>query len=194
MKNNRGLWIGLGVALALCACAVVVGILVLRSGFQRMTAGFEDPAAMSEIGERIADFDLPAGYELKGGMDLFVYRLLVIAPTGDANDGMFIMLFQFDQLGTEEEREQIEQQMRQSFQQQSGQTEVDWDVVETRTITIRGEETEVTVSRGSDESGVVFRQWMAVFPAKSGTGMVMIQGLEREFDDQVAEDFLESLR
>jgi hypothetical protein len=84
--------------------------------------------------------------------------------------------------------------MRRSFEQQSGRRGLDMHVVEVRRMVIRGQEVDVLISEGTDESGFVLRQWMSVFPARSGTGMVMIQGLDEFWDEAVAEGFLKSIR
>jgi hypothetical protein len=68
------------------------------------------------------------------------------------------------------------------------------ELVDIKKMTIRGEETEVSVYEGTDESGVGLRQMIAAFPGKDGTAMLMIMGNIRTWDDELVEDFINSLQ
>jgi hypothetical protein len=102
-----------------------------------------------------------------------------------------IMLAQFDPVGTSQE--QMEQQIRQSFEQQAGQRGLDMQLVEVENRIIRGEEVEVTTYEGSDRSGDVVRQLITSFPGKDGIAMLMIMGPAQGWDEQVIDDFIASI-
>jgi leucyl aminopeptidase len=88
--------------------------------------------------------------------------------------------------------DEMAQQMQQSMEQQSGNS-VKLKVVETRNVTIDGKQTSLTVSEGSNSSGMPIRQWMTAFKEKSGIVLVMIRGAISEWDDATWNSFLASI-
>ena len=86
------------------------------------------------------------------------------------------MLAQFRTMGNEE---QVKEQMRQSFERQMGRRNVVMKLVDTKKMTIRGEETEVAYYEGTDDNGTALRQVITTFPGKNGIAMLMITGPQR---------------
>ena len=100
------------------------------------------------------------------------------------------MLAQF-QVPTDQQ--QMEEQMRRSFEQQSGWRGLKMKVVEVRQMTIRGEEVDVTTFEGTDERGFVLRQIITTFPGKDGTALLMIMGAAQTWDEAEIDQFIESI-
>jgi hypothetical protein len=188
-KSNQRIWIGLGIAALFCLCALgVAAFVVVRAG-QKVQEGFKtDPAAAAEAAHAIADYELPAGYQEQMAMDLFVYSMVVI--DSDSPGKPMIMLAQF-QAGADQE--QMEQQIRQSFEQQSGRRGMTMTIVEVKEMTIRGAEVEVIIYEGSDENGNTMRQLATTFPGKGGTAMLMIMGSSENWDQEEIDTFIESM-
>ena len=191
-KSNKWLWIGLGGALVFCLCAVVALVFVFGRVGQQVKQGMKtDPASAAQSAHAIADYELPAGYQEQMAMDLIVYTMVIIAPpSGPSSDQPVIMLAQF-KAGANQQ--QMEQQMRQSFEQQSGQRGFQMKVVDTRKMTIRGEEVEVITYEGTSDSGNTMRQVITVFPGKGGTAMLMIMGDAQHWDKEEIDKFIESI-
>ena len=195
-NKNKWIWIGLGAALLFCCCAVLAAYLVFKQAGQTLQEGMKtDPESAAKAAHEIADYDLPPGYQEQMAMDIMFYSFVIIAP--DTNNtspsaSPLIMLAQFSQAGMD--RKQMEQQLRQSFEQQFGQRGADMQVVEVKTMVIRGEEVEVTIFEGTDANGYVLRQLVTSFPGKDGTAMLMIMGAASAWDDNVIDDFIESIR
>ena len=125
-------------------------------------------------------------------MNFLVYSFVMIGPEStETTSAPLIMLAQFDPMGTSQE--QMEQQIRQSFEQQAGQRGLDMQLVEVETRIIRGEEVEVTTYEGTDRSGDVVRQLITSFPGKDGTAMLMVMGPAEGWDQQVIDDFITSI-
>jgi hypothetical protein len=101
-----------------------------------------------------------------------------------------IMLAQFRTMGNEE---QAREQMRQSFERQMGRRNVVMQLVETKTMTIRGEETEVAYYEGTDDNGTALRQVITTFPGKGGIAMLMITGPADYWDEEEINAFIESI-
>lgn len=189
-KSNKWIWIGVGSALLFCLCAVGVAIFLLARVGQKVQEGMKtDPESAAKAAHEIADYELPPGYQEAMSMDFFIYATVVITDTSSPDKPM-IMLAQF-QAGADQE--QMEQQIRQSFEQQSGQRGFTMKLVETKTMTIRGEEVQVFIYEGSDSGGEVMRQLITTFPGKDGMAMLMIMGTPQNWDQEEIDAFIESI-
>jgi hypothetical protein len=194
-NNNKWIWIGLGAAALFCLCAVAVAaFLFMRMGQQFREGMKTDPQGASEAAHAIADYELPEGYQERVAMDFFAYSMVMIGPDSTSSSSSaakpIIMLAQF-QFTTN--RQQMEEQMRRSFEQQSGRRGLTMKVVEVKKMTIRGEEVEVTTLEGADENGFVLRQLVTTFPGKDGTAMLMIMGSAQYWDKEEIDQFIESI-
>lgn len=193
-NKNKWVWIGLGTALLFCCGAVLVAGLVFWQAGRKIQEGVKtDPEAAAEAAHKIADYDLPEGYQEQMAMDIMVYSFVMIGPeysSGSANGPVF-MLAQF-QAGVNQQ--QMEEQLRQSFEQQAGNRGLSMSLVSVEDRTIRGEETQVAIYEGSDENGLVMRQLITSFPGKDGTAMLMIIGPAELWDQDMIDAFIESIR
>ena len=193
-NKNKWIWIGLGAAVLFCCGAVLVASLVFWQAGKKLQEGMKtDPEAAAEAAHQIADYDLPEGYQEQVAMDIMFYSFVMIgpkAPSGSVNGPVF-MLAQF-QAGVNQE--QMEEQLRQSLEQQAGNRGLNMSLVSVEEKTIRGEETQVATYEGSDENGFVMRQVITSFPGKHGTAMLMIMGPAELWDQDMVDAFIESIR
>jgi len=194
-NNNKWIWIGLGAASLFCLCAVAVAVLVFMRLGQQFKEGMKtDPEGASKAAHTIAEYELPEDYEEKIAMDFLVYTMVMMGPKSSAVPSSasrpMIMLAQF-QVATNQQ--QIEEQMRRSFEQQSGRRGLKMEVVDVRKMTIRGEEVDVTTFEGKDDNGFVLRQLLTTFPGKDGTALLMIIGSAQTWDKEEIDQFVESI-
>ena len=194
-KDNKWIWIGLGAATLFCLCAVGVAVLVFMRMGQQFKEGVKtDPHAASEAAHAIADYELPPGYEEKIAMDFFVYTMVMMGPEASTTPSSaarpMIMLAQF-QVATNQQ--QMEEQMRRSFEQQSGWRGLKMKVVDVKKMTLRGKQVDVTTFEGTDDNGFVMRQVLATFPGKDGTALLMIMGPAQTWDKEEIDQFVESI-
>jgi hypothetical protein len=193
-NKNKWVWIGLGVALLFCCGAVLVAGLVFWQAGKKIQEGIKaDPEAAAEAAHKIADYDLPEGYQEQMAMEIMFYSLVMIGPeySSGSPTGPVFMLAQF-KAGVNQE--QMEEQLRQSFEQQAGNRGLSLSLVKVEDKTIRGEETEVATYEGTDENGLVIRQVITSFPGKDGTAMLMIMGPADLWDQDAIDAFIESIR
>ena len=193
-NKNKWVWIGLGATILFCCGVVLVAAFVFQQAGKRLQEGMKtDPEAAAEVAHTIAEYDLPEGYQEKMAMEIMFYSLVMIGPenTSGSVNGPVFMLAQF-QAGLNQE--QMEQQIRRSFEQQAGNRALNMSLVKVEEVTIRGEETQVATYEGSDENGFVIRQVLASFPGKGGTAMLMIMGPAELWDQDMVEAFIESIR
>jgi hypothetical protein len=192
-NNNKRIWIGLGAAALFCLCAVVAATFTFYKVGQRVQDGMKtDPESASQAAHAIVDYELPAGYQEQMSMDLMIYTFVMIGPEPqNSRSGPLIMLARFNEMGAN--REEMERQIQQSFEQQSGLRGLAMKIVDVRKVTIRGDEVDVTTFEGKDDNGLVMRQLVTTFPAKNGTGMLMVMGPAQYWDEGVIDQFVESL-
>ena len=192
-KNTKWIWIGLGAATLFCLCAVAVAFFVFYRIGKTVQEGMKtDPASASKAAHEIADYDLPQGYQEKAAMNIMMYSFVMIGPESSTSDGAMIMLAQFKVSGADPE--QMKEQIRKSFEQQSGSNGTNMKLVEVKKMTIRGEETDVAIYEGANQNGAFMRQLVTTFPGKSGTGMLIIMGDTRAWDQTMIDDFIKSIR
>ena len=194
-NNNKWIWIGLGAAALFCLCAVGVALFV----FMRMGRAFQegmqtDPEGASQAAHAIADYELPEGYQEQFAMDFMGYAMVMIGPASQDSPSSagkpLIMLAQF-QIAMDQQ--QMEEQMRRALEQQSGRRGLTMKVVESKKMTIRGQEVEVVTFEGADSNGFVMRQLLTTFPGKDGTAMLMIMGPAQSWDKAAIDQFVESV-
>jgi len=92
------------------------------------------------------------------------------------------------------DRATMQQQMQQSIEQQTNRRNVQFQIVEQRTVTIRDQEVVLTVQEGSDGDGETVRQMFGFFEGRGGPTMLMIMGNADRWDENRANTFIESIR
>lgn len=192
MSEGKKLLIGFAVVGGICCCMAVAAFFVLRQfGQQVDNMVIRDPTAVAQAQEKIADFDIPPGYQsMAMAMSMFIYDIITLAPSNSNHPMILLMQYNGMMSGNPE---QIEQQLREAAEQQSPQAGVSMQVVNTFDIVIRNETSTITVSEGRN-SGIVFRQWVTVFEGNGGPVIFMAQGDSEGWDEQLLMDFLASIR
>ena len=188
-NGNRNLLIGIAAVGALCLCAAVAGFFVVREFGTRVTQSFKtDPTDVAKISGKIAQFDIPAGYKTSMAISLLNYDTVILAPSNGQTDEM-IMLMQMDGVTAPDPA-----QMQRTLEQQSGQSGNNMKVVDSYVTTIRGEKTTVNVQESDSSQGYVLRQLIAIFKGNNGAAILMIQGNKNTWDQNLADQFIASIR
>ncbi len=191
MSNARKWLIPAGIVAGLCIAACAVILLVARQAGTQFGRAFKtDATGVAQVGSRIADFDLPPGYEQGAGMSIFMYDFVMYEPL-QSSGGMSIFLMQFKGAGG-----YSTEQMQHAMQQQSGQSAANMKVVSTYQMMIRGQKSTVIIEEGSATStpAIVIRELIAVFPGKGGTAMLMMTGAKDSWNQPLADKFIASIR
>ena len=191
MSESKKLLIGFGVVVVICCCAAGLAYFALMQFGRKMENVVNgDPATIAQIQENIAEFDIPPGYT-PIAMSFLGYDMVSLTPA-DPNGGMTIMLMQYSGF-ISGSPEQMEGQLRQAAEQQSGQPGTSMQVVEIREETIRGKLVTVTVSEGGFQ-GFTMRQWTTLFDGNNGPTILMVQGAVETWDEGLIKDFIASIR
>jgi hypothetical protein len=197
MSTTTKVILGILAVLGLCCIVSVVAIVAGGAWFgnqieQGMT---EDPAEAAAKGQAIINYELPAGYQEEGAIDMLGLMEMVFITDGSSNtnNGMVFLLARFSIPGmTESDTEQMKEQMQQGFASGSSSGGVTFTQVDSREITINGEPTTMTISEGESD-GQTMRQAAAGFVSDGQPAMVMIMGPANAWDEAAVEEFLTSL-
>ena len=196
-KNTKTILIVAGSLLLVCACCVgvfsVTGLWsTIRFANWAGSNMSEDPEKVAEMASGIADFQVPEGFEKQYGMKLGGLSLVQYMTD---NERTVIFVSQFP-AGTSIN---IDEMMRQ-IQQNSRYENTSWygvttALVEQKPVTIRGQETTMSISEGTNDQGAHYRMANAEFQGNGeGPAIVMIVGPADEWDVKTFEDFIASIQ
>jgi hypothetical protein len=186
-----GLAVGAGVLVLCCISVVVVYFVVIRAIQNSFTT---DPAKVAEIGRQIVDYTPPRGYQERMAMTVLGMRLVALGPSLETKDKPILMLMQFP-TSVQMDREEMERQMRQAWEQQGGQRNQDLHVVGTQEATIRGQSVTLTVSEGKAGDKEAVRQVVGAFSGKDARMVLfMATGTIESWDQGAVDEFLASIR
>ena len=192
-KKTNTVLIIVGVVAGICLILGVGIVLIIGSIGKLASKAFStDPVVAAEAAHKIADYDLPPGYSEQMSMSLGSFQYVFIMPV-DSPTNPIIALAQFGS-SSNLSPEEMERQISQTYTQPGVSPTSQFHVVERRTITIRGVETEAVIREATMEGSSVMRQLAAVFPGKSGQAMLMIQGLIDGWDEAMITTFINSIR
>lgn len=192
MSRNTKIVVGIiaGI-LGLCCIIAIVAALVLPRMASRFVESVDDPAAAADVAGSIVDYELPSGYEEQGAMNFLGFRMAFISGRDDQS---MIMLAEFPATLAGDE-DQMQQQMRDAFANQTGSQNVSLEYVGSEDVTINGAAATLGTYEGTDDQGNSVRQIIGVFETKSGSpGMLMIFGNKNNWDEGGISRFLDSLK
>jgi hypothetical protein len=191
MSRNTKIVVGIiGGIVAVCCLLGIIAALVLPRMFEGFAEGFDDPAAGAEVAQSIVGYDLPAGYQEQGTMNLLVMQMALI--TGPDEDTV-IMLAEFSDFFTGNE-EDMQQQMQDAFANQTGSQNANLELVSSEETTINDAAATLATYEGTDAQGNEVRQVIGVFESKDGSpAMLMIFGDLNNWDDSGINQFIDSL-
>ena len=163
---SRGTKIILGVivgCIILCIClSIEVGVL-LRSAapiVDKAVSITEDEKEIAQIASDIVDYELPPDYLGQIGMSFFSFDIVGFGPPQAR--GPMIILMQIPQ-GSGMSQAQMEQQLHQSLQRQGQRQDMNLEVVDQITTTIRDQTVVLTIREGADDEHTPIRQVSGVF-------------------------------
>jgi hypothetical protein len=196
-NTTKTILIVAGSLLLVCVCCVgVFSVTGLWSTVQIANwAGSntsEDPQKIAEIASGIADFQVPQGFEKQyglrlGGLSLAEYM------TNDERTIIFVTQFPAGtSINVDEMMRQLERNSRRESRAWYGMTT---SIIEQKPVTIRGQETTMSISEGTNEQGVLYRMANAEFQGNGeGPAVVMIVGPADEWEIETFEDFIASIQ
>ena len=191
MSRTTKIILGILAGLALlCICVVVAAALIIPNMIKQ--AVITDPAQISTISDRIAQYAVPQGYK-QVAMSFLGFDTIIIAPEGGQADQMY-MLMQFPP-SANLSQEQMQSELQKAMSQQSQRNNINFQVIETSQTPIRGQLSTLVISEGADQkSGKTFRQAIASFAGNNGTAIVMYMTPSESWNQDSLHAFLASIR
>jgi hypothetical protein len=193
-KNRIILWVVIGVVV-LCLGTCLVGWLGLNYGSKLMAV--EDPAKVSAMADEVLDFTLPSGYSPQMAMNMVVMKMMIFSrgSTGAGfQTGPMIMIASISS-GISGNTESFRTQMQSSMGQAVSRNGISIKLVDTGSISVRGQTVILYVFEGTDAQGGRIREVMSdVFQGKNGNVMIMIMGDPGHWNQTEINRFLQSIK
>jgi hypothetical protein len=193
-KNSKIALIIIAIVIVLCICACVAGAIILRTTGKVMEENLvlDDPQKAQSVAQSILDYDLPAGYQEEGAMDMGFMKMVMIVDQSSSYGPLIMIAEMPSGMGIDETvmRQQIEQSMQRSM----GYSNFNVKLVDEQVHTIRGDEVTFFEYAGTDGSGNQVKQLVSeFFGGENGTVMLMIIGDDSNWDQAEIDAFLDSI-
>jgi hypothetical protein len=193
-KTVKVILIITGVLVVICGCASAVlfgtGLWSMRELVRWAdTNTSEDPQDVATIAAEIAEFDLPAEFGSPYGMHFMDFTSVgYLSQSGHTH----IYLTQFPK----DAHVDVDEMMR--MLNQGGQAEGPWvgsqiTEVEQKPVTVRGQESTLSIGEGQSSDGEVFRVATVSFQGKGGQALLMVAGPLDEWDLEMVETLVTSV-
>ena len=191
---SRGLKIVLVlIAIALFFCCVAgLGATLLGTRLAGR-AIITNPDRVQAVGNQIADYDVPPGYEEMFAMNIMGMKLVAIGPSTPTTGITMTMLMQFP-AGMDVSRQQMERQIEQALARQIGLSSADMTSVVQEETVIKGAPVTLAVREGTTDRGERIRQLTGLFDGEGGPTMLMITGEVAAWDQEMVDQFIASIR
>jgi hypothetical protein len=195
-KTTKTVLIIVGSILAICACGASLLFLTGLWSFGRFvnwvdTGTSEEPQEVARIGSEIADFDVPEGFGSPYGMHFGeVTSVGYASPSRNTH----ILLTQFPKGTSINVEEMLKLISQYSTDSNNHWYDAQTTLLEQEPVTIRGQETTLNVSEGTSSEGGTYRSAVARFEGRGGPSLLLIAGPVDEWDMQMVEDFVASIR
>ena len=193
-KNSKIALIIIAIVIVLCICACVAGAIILRTTGKVMEENLvlDDPQKAQSVAQSILDYDLPAGYQEEGAMDMGFMKMVMIVDQSSSYGPLIMIAEMPSGMGIDETvmRQQIEQSMQRSM----GYSNFNVKLVDEQVRTIRGDEVTFFEYAGTDGSGNQVKQLVSeFFEGENGIVMLMIVGDDSNWDQAEIDAFLDSI-
>jgi hypothetical protein len=142
---------------------------------------------VADIASKIADFDVPVGYTPELGAHLLGYSLASYKGTTGPSH---LYVVQSENESDEAELQKMLEQMAPG----SSDRNTRMTVVENRAATVRGQETAVVISEGTNSDNVTYRQATVAFQGKGGPALLVFSESVELWDQDALDAFLQSIQ
>ena len=195
-KTTKTVLIIIGSILMVCACGASLLFAMGLWSYRTIARGAEtitstDSQDAVRIGSEIADFDVPEGFGSPYAMHIGEVTAVGYASH---SSNTHILLTQFPE-GTSVN---VDEMLR-LIEQYSSEPNNRWydtqtTLIEESPVTIRGEETTLSISEGTSSDGGTYRSALSTFQGRGGPALLMIAGPLEEWDMEMIEEFVASIR
>ena len=169
---------------------ILIVILILTT---LLTACASKPNAnksiVSRVAEKITGYAMPEGYSEELGVDLWGYQLVSFKGSSD-NCHLYLVQAPKD---TEVDIEKLKEQASEMQGAQKADRTTRVQTVETRTVTVRGQEVPMVVGEGVNSQNQTYREIAVVFEGRGGPALLSISSPVDQWDWNRVDAFIVSL-
>jgi len=185
-----------GTLVVLCACtASILFATGLWSVGQIVnwadTNTTRDLYEVADMASEVAVFTLPEGFSSPYGMHIGEITSIGFASR---SNNTHILITQFPQGTIVNTDEMLKVISKYSVEQDNRWADTHTTIIQEKPVTIRGQETTLTISEGTSSDGTAYRTATATFQGKGGPALVMIAGPLDEWDLEMVETFIASIQ
>lgn len=195
-KATKTILIIVGSLLVICACAVAAifgtGVWSLGKIAQWAdTNTTNDLSEVAKLSQEIAIFTLPEGFGSSYGMHVGQVTSVGFASQ---SKNTHLTLTQFPEGTSINTTELLRQISKYSLNPDNGWNNAQMKVIEEKPVTIRGQESILSISEGTSSDGTTYRSAITAFDSNKGVTMLIIAGPLEEWDSQIVDDFIASIQ
>ncbi len=150
------------------------------------TSVVTDNNLVTQAASRIADFDLPAGYSAEFSASLMGYTAASFRPN-DGHSHLYLIQSEKDADG------EMLAQMLEELVPGASDPQTRMTVIETRPVTVRGQETTLVISEGINSEGEAYRQATVAFPGKGGPALLVLSEPVESWNQESVDAFIASI-
>ena len=196
-QTTKTILIIVGSLVLLCGCGAVLLAGTGLWSFSRFVefadeSTTENPQEVARIASEIADFNLPEGYTAQYGMKIATFSMVQYTTRSEES---YIFLTRFP-AGTSINVDEMMRQVRDGARNPNSRWyNVDTELIEQKPVTIRGQETTLSISEGTNDQGELYRMANVTFQGRGeGPTLVMFIGPAGQWDIEMVEDFIASIQ
>ena len=195
-KTTKTILVIVGSLLVICACAVAAifgtGLWSLAKYNQWSdTNTTRDLYEVAELSQEIAIFTLPDGYGSPYGMHIGEITSVGFAsPSRNTH----LLLTQFPEGTSINTEELLKQISKYSMDPDTNWNNAHMKVIEEKPVTIRGQQSTLSISEGTSSDGTNYRSAVTTFNSNKGVTLLLIAGPLEEWDSKMVEDFIASIQ
>ena len=141
---------------------------------------------IANAADKIADIDLPAGYQPEFSASLEGYTLISYNP-GDGHSHLYLIQSEKESDG-EKLASMVEQIAPGSHDPQTRMT-----IIETRPVIVREQEVTLVLSEGVTSEGETYRQVTVAFQGKGGPALLMLSEPVERWNQESIDSFMASI-
>lgn len=194
-KTVKIILIIVGALVVVCGCAATIlfasGAWVTGKALQWADASTtEDPQEVGQIASEIADFDLPEGFDAPYGMH---FAQFTSVGYFSQSTNTHILLTQLPSGVHMDVEEMLRQTQEGAGDRQSPLYGIQMNAVEERPVTIRGQESTLSIGEGMSSEGEAIRSATVTFEGKGGSqAILLVSGPADDWDQEMVEDLIAS--
>lgn len=168
---------------------VKLGLVILVLVSVLLVGCASKPTDVAKVAAQITDFALPEGYQPEMAVSLSGYSIAMYNPA-DGHSHLYLAQSTSNQDITQEKLDEMLAQAKIGKSDRATRM----TVVEKRSVTVRGQETTLLISEGTNGDGDPYREVTVAFPGKGGPALLVMSEPTSRWDDARVDQLIASIK